>query len=151
MRKEKFALKKIDIIKYDLDSKFDNILTVKRLVQIAKKTEQLAKYLPENAENRVSKRWIVDVLHSVDSTFFDRVTESIDVKKKELKPLKLEEEFDVDADMVECLKEYNQDRTFNPSKKAFARILKPSKKRTRKDQKKDWAYLDAMEARWERK
>lgn len=99
----------------------------------------------------MSKQWIVDVLHTVDHSFFERVIDSIEDKKKEIKPAKVEEEFDVDEEMLDLVNEYNRDRTFTPNKKVFSQALQPRKKRNRKDQKKQWEYLDAMEARIQRK
>ena len=55
LAKTKFALKKYQVLQYNIDSRYDKILTLKRLIDLASKNETLKKYLPKDAEKHVSK------------------------------------------------------------------------------------------------
>lgn len=78
LQREKFLLKKTQIIPYDIDSKYEKILTLSRLVEIAQKDTVMQKFLPKDAEQHVSKVWLVNVMNSLDPGFFDRVTAEIE-------------------------------------------------------------------------
>jgi hypothetical protein len=133
LQKKKHALKKDRILPYDVDSRYDKILTVKRLVAICEADPVLKLYLPKDAVKHVSKQWLVDLMHSLDSSIFDRLIEQIESKLGELKPKAVEKVFDIDPDMLDLLTQYAKGKQVKPNARSMARMLKEPKKRTRKD------------------
>ena len=53
LTKKRLALQKFEIIDCSMDTKYDRVLTIKRLINIAQKDEVISKYLPEEPEKYV--------------------------------------------------------------------------------------------------
>ena len=87
---------------------------------ISKKKFALKKYLPKDAVKHVNKDWLVSLMHSLDTTLFERLIIAIDEKRKNEKPKKIEKEFDIDPEMLELLKDYSKGKTVKANPRSLS-------------------------------
>jgi hypothetical protein len=91
LKKKKLAVHKFEVIPYALDRKYEKILTIKRLVTIAKGNKVLEKYLPDDADKHVTKEWLVSLINTIDQSLFPKLIQEIDAQNVKSKPRKLED------------------------------------------------------------